>query len=553
MRAGALTPLGLATLRCASAPSAAPAAPGGTSAGATVGPMATGGAASPTIPAAKYGGVLRVGVSDIAQTHLDFQQPGGGSSGAWSYAIAYSGLLKFKHGQDIKPPAWIPTGDVAESWEQADDLTYIFRLRRGVKFQNIAPVNGREVVAEDFVFSFKRQIDMRLSAALLANVVKMEAPDKYTLKLTLDRPNADLLINLSEDACKVIAREAVELKGDLKEGPVIGTGPWILEKYEFGQYDYLVRNPDYFLKGLPYLDRIELIHQATPRNMSAIQAGAIDVHGVALLAPDFEAAMKPAPQLKAHTLLDTRNGHELGFNTARPPFADLRLRQATLKALDFQTAIDTVVLGRGDLTSGVVLPDEAWKLPKDELQRLFRRDVDGARRLLREASMEQGFEADCMFIPVFSSGAFQTYSELFQQQLREVGIRLNLKPLEPAAFGGLAERGEFHMYVDTQRGQASANGDLLGRYHSKGPTNYMKYSDPKMDDLIEKQAALSRDPEGRKNLLQEIQRYVIDRAFKVGITSPLVGMPYAPYVKNWWPAQHSTKAGDHWTDVWVDR
>src|SRR5262245_11834782 len=91
LRVGALMPLGLATLRCASAPNAGPAAPGGTTSGATVGPTAIGGGATPTSPPAKYGGVLRVGVSDIAQTHLDLQQPGGGSSGAWSYAIAYSG------------------------------------------------------------------------------------------------------------------------------------------------------------------------------------------------------------------------------------------------------------------------------------------------------------------------------------------------------------------------------------------------------------------------------------------------------------------------------
>ena len=126
------------------------------------------------------GGVLRVGVSDIAQTHLDLHQPGGGSSGAWSYALAYSGLLKFKHGQDIKPPAWIPTGDIAESWEQADDLTYLFKLRRGVKFQNIAPVNGRELVADDIVYSYNRQIAEKINARQLGGPTSFQAVDKLT-------------------------------------------------------------------------------------------------------------------------------------------------------------------------------------------------------------------------------------------------------------------------------------------------------------------------------------------------------------------------------------
>jgi peptide/nickel transport system substrate-binding protein len=550
LRAGGAAVLALGTVRCAAPPGNGSAAPGG-AAVASAGPVSASVSPVPAAAAPKLGGVLRVGVSS-AETHLDFQAPGG-SSGGWSHAIAYSGLLKFKHGPDVKPPAWIPTGDVAESWEQLDDLTYVFKLRKGVRFNNKRPVNGRELVAEDIIFSFQRQIDLKVNAAPLVNVSKMTAPDHYTLRVSLDRPNADFLVNLADDTNKILAHEVIDENGDLKEGPVIGSGPWILDSNQIGQSANLVKNPDYFVKGLPYLDRFEFIYQATARNIAAVQTDATSICGVALLAPDVDATLKSAPQLKVYSLLDTRNGHEFGFNTARPPSQDVRVRQAVLKSIDLQSILDTVLLGRGELTTGIVLPDESWKLPKDEIQRLFKRDVEGAKALLRDAGMAQGFEAECIFIPVYLSGIFQTEAELMQQQLKEVGITLNLKPLDPAVFTGLTQRGDFQMYVNTQLGQSSANGDLLGRYRSKGPTNYTQFSDPKLDALIDQQAIMSRDPEGRRKVFQDIQRYVVDRAFKIGIAATLVGMPYQPYVKNWWPPQHSAKGSDHWTDIWVDR
>jgi peptide/nickel transport system substrate-binding protein len=501
----------------------------------------------------RYGGTLRASTT-TTNTHLDFQQAGGPGSTAYTINIAYSGLVKFKVGPEIKPPAYVPVADLAQSWDQPDDVTYVFKLRPGVKFHNIAPVNGRELVAEDIVFSFTRQRDLRANAAPLTNILRMEAPDKYTFKLTLERPNADLLLNLADDGTKAIAREQVDQKGDLKEGPVIGTGPWIVENAEPGKFDNLVRNADYFTRGIPYLDRLEILHPPdTTTAIAALRSNAVDLLGPTLLWSDYEPLSKAVPQLKANLILQSTQGHDMGLNVSKPPFQDVRVRQAVLKAVDFQLAIDTVMGGKGELTTGVVLPDESWKLPKEELQRLLKRDVEAAKRLLNEAGMASGFEAECIFVPTFNSGALQTYSELFQQQLREIGVKLNLKPVPATDFTGLATRGDFQMYVDTQRGQSSANADLLGRYHSKGPTNWTRINDPMLDDLIERQSVVSRDPEARKRLLQEIQRYVVDRAFKIGITSPIAASMYWPHVRDYWPSQHPSHAGDYWTYLWLDR
>jgi ABC-type transport system substrate-binding protein len=147
-------------VRC-SAPASTIPAPTADSGAAAIGSPA------PAVERPKYGSTLRVANSG-AVTNLDLQAPGGSPS-PFTYGCAYSQLLKYKHGPDIKPPAYLVTGDLAESWEQPDDLTYIFKLRPGVKWQNIAPVNGRELVAEDVKYSFERILGLKVNASLLGD------------------------------------------------------------------------------------------------------------------------------------------------------------------------------------------------------------------------------------------------------------------------------------------------------------------------------------------------------------------------------------------------
>src|SRR5439155_9184012 len=110
-----------------------------------------------------------------------------GGAGGLGPLICYSLLVNYKWGPDIKPPSYAPVGDLAESWTQPDDLTYLFKLRPGVKWHNIAPVNGRELTAEDIVYSLKRVVEQKTYAGVLSGIAKFEAPDKATVRLTVDK------------------------------------------------------------------------------------------------------------------------------------------------------------------------------------------------------------------------------------------------------------------------------------------------------------------------------------------------------------------------------
>src|SRR5207245_1014099 len=119
---------------------------------------------------------------------------------------------------------------------------YIFKLRPNAKWQNIPPVSGREVVADDIKYSYERQIALKFNAGRLPAIDKIEVVNPTTLKLTSPKPDADFLTTLSFSYNKIVPHETVELKGDLTEGPVIGSGPWILDAWDKNSVVRLKKN-----------------------------------------------------------------------------------------------------------------------------------------------------------------------------------------------------------------------------------------------------------------------------------------------------------------------
>src|ERR1700675_4884398 len=136
------------------------------------------------------------------------------------YSFTHSRLVKHKVGPAVVPGTFAIEGDLAESWSQPDETTYIFKLRRAVRWQPKPPVNGRELTAEDVVYSVERfrTVTGNANAYMLSSVDKIEAPDKYTVKFTLKEPYVwflDMLAN--SHAVAIIAKECVEKFGDLKK------------------------------------------------------------------------------------------------------------------------------------------------------------------------------------------------------------------------------------------------------------------------------------------------------------------------------------------------
>src|SRR5947208_4298144 len=142
--------------------------------------------------------------------------------------FTHSRLVKHKAGPSVAPATFAIEGDLAESWSQPNETTYVFKLRRGVRWHPKPPVNGRELTADDVRYTIERFLTLKgnPSAYMLKAVERVEALDRYTVKLSLKEPFCWLLDVLANPmAVAIVARECVEKFGDLKTPQaVIGTG-----------------------------------------------------------------------------------------------------------------------------------------------------------------------------------------------------------------------------------------------------------------------------------------------------------------------------------------
>jgi peptide/nickel transport system substrate-binding protein len=533
----------------------APSGAGVATAGAATAQPAAGTSPSPTVAVTaqpKLGGVLRFPGTDVA--HFDIHQTS--TSVLHSiYAINLSKLIQFKVGADVVQPGLIPVPDLAESWTQPDDVTYLFKMRSGAKWQNIPPVNGREVVADDVVYSFNRQVALKVNAGLLAGVDRFEAPDKSTVRITLKRPDADFLVSLASGPCRIVAHENVEAKGDLKELPVIGSGPWILDPAEtkIGVGYFLRRNPDYYVKGFPYLDGLRftiLLDAATTQ--AAFRSRALDVYSIVSDQQTLDGIRKAVPDASV-TRIPNLATAELGMKVDSGPTQDVRVRRAVSKAINRQQIIDTIYGGAGWYNPGFALPSADWGLSQDELKRLYQPDPNGARALLKEAGLDR-LEVRAPVTDV-GNGQYVTVAELVKAQLEAGGIFVTLDVMPHQQWVEVVgTRGTYDLYIGTSGSflSTTANGDLFTRYRSNGPRNTMKLADPALDAMIDRQAVLVRDPAGRKKILQDIQRYLIDNPVLLMIGATVTDYLAQPYVKDYYPGVNGN-VGEQYAPIWLDK
>src|SRR5262249_22301736 len=145
-------------------------------------------------------------------------------------------------------------GDLAESWQSsADHRVWTFKLRQGVKWQHVAPLNGRELVAADIKYCYEGYAKEGVQSFTFREIEAIETPDKYTVRIHLKTPNVLFAQNLAEPVAVIFPKEILEEDGDLKKR-MIGTGPYLLKEHTRKVRIVLARNPDYWDKGRPNID-----------------------------------------------------------------------------------------------------------------------------------------------------------------------------------------------------------------------------------------------------------------------------------------------------------
>jgi peptide/nickel transport system substrate-binding protein len=480
-------------------------------------------------------------------------------------SFTHSRLLKHKAGPSVVPGTFPVEGDLAESWTQPNETTYIFKLRRGVRWHNKPPVNGRELTADDVVFSINyfSTVKGNANAYMLKEVDKVEATDKYTVKLTLKQPFVWLLDMLSNPhAVAIVAKEVVEKHGDLKKWEsVIGTGPWMLDSYRPNVGISYVRNPSYFIQGLPYIDRIETsVDEDNASRMAAFLSGKYD------LGWEFPATInrvdwvqikdtlkQKRPKLQTVEFPSPVMSH-ISMRTDQKPFSDVRVRQAMSLAIDRQAIIDSVFEGVGAMNPAVAAALREWSIPMDKLgegAKYFKYDPAEAKRLLAAAGYPNGFPGTMCFA-TYGSTVLVDSMQLVQKDLRAVGIDAKIDQKEYGAYIATCFYGNFpSMTYGPQTGFLEPDNFLFGQYYPEELKNQSHINDPVVADMLVRQRR-TPDVAKRREIIYDIQRHLAKQQYYVQMPSGVYIAVWEGALKNYGPNM-GYDYGGRLMAAWLDR
>jgi peptide/nickel transport system substrate-binding protein len=509
----------------------------------------------------KRGGTLSLRLWD--PPHWDLHAPGGLSYKLHTaLTFTHSRLVKPKAGPNVQPGTFPLEGDLAESWTQPNETTYVFKLRRGVKWHPKPPVNGRELVADDVVYTVNRFLTTKgnANAFMLGSLAKVEAVDKYTVKFTLKEPFAWFLDTLANPmAVAIVAKECVDKFGDLKKAEaVVGTGPWMLDSYRPNQGMTFVRNPHYFVPGLPYIDRVEVtVDEDNASRISSFLAGKYDLGwenpGTINRTDWIQIKDKVKRPVRTAEFPSNVMSH-ISMRTDQKPFSDVRVRQAMSLAIDRQGLIDATLEGVGVVNPPVPAALKEWSIPLDQLgegARWYRYDLAEAKKLLAAAGYPSGFPASICFT-TYGSTVLIDQSQLLLKYLKDVGIEAKLDQKEYGAYISTCFYGNFpSMAYGPQTPFLEPDTFLYGQYYPGQPRNQSHINDPQVADMLVRQRRTA-DPAKRREVIYEIQRYLARQQYYVQMPSGVYIAVWDAALKNYGPNLGYDQGG-RLMAAWLDR
>ncbi len=344
--------------------------------------------------------------------------------------LVFDGLLDYDNGTTIQPR-------IAEALPQvsADGLTYTFKIRKGIKFQN-----GRELTADDVVYTLTRVLDPKTASpgagfflgikgaqefmdGSATSVAGIKAVDPYTAEFTLVTPDVTFMNKMALNFAYIVPKEEVEKAGANFGHQPVGTGPFKLKEWVAGQQLVFERNADYFFEGRPFLDKITIQVGVEPDvALLRLEKGEIQLMGDPPPGADW-ARITGDPAWKDRIEVEqTVNTTYIAINVTQKPFDDVKVRQALNYAID-KGRIVQLLNGRATVANQILPP----LMPGyDAAYTGYEYNPEKAKQLLSEAGYANGFETS---IECISVDPQPKLCESFQQDLAKVGIKLTINTL----------------------------------------------------------------------------------------------------------------------------
>jgi len=446
----------------------------------------------------------------------------------------FDGLVAFDVHLNVVPA-------LAQSWSASrDGLVWTFHLRKGVQFHN-----GREMSAEDIVYSLSRLLDpavrsrnsplldkVKGAAEFQAGTTKVlegiKAIDRYTVEVSLSEPFVPFISILGMAHTSIVPRDEVERLGpDFGTAPV-GTGPFRLVRWVRGHEILLETNRHYF-GGRPALERVRFVifpGAATSDMLKAFEQGeleesllTLDRRNEFLEAARYKVIRKPTLSLGI-----------LGFNLQRPPFQKREVRQAFNYAIDKIRLIQEVYGGRYAVARGILPPGMPGYNPE---VRGYDYDPARGQTLLAEAGHPGGNNLTPVTLSNTSKSAVvHKESQFIQHYLAVLGVQVDLQEFgDWPTFAGALEQGDLQLFRHVWHADyPDPDNFLYPLFHSAGQRNRYRYHNPSVDKLLD-DARRETDDLRRIDLYRQAEQLILNDAPAVMLRHYTYEIVFQPYVE----------------------
>lgn len=496
-------------------------------------------AATPVPPTAapKVGGKV-VTAQAIEPTTMDIQVGAAGAGGTNLVRMINATLVSV----DPNTGKYVPY--LAESWEVSPDgITYTFKLKKGVKFHN-----GEPLLAKDWVYTVQRAQDPAVKAvrAILSydQVAKVEAVDDYTVRFTLKQPYALFLFWLSHQSgvSAPVSKVAIDKWGANYGRHPVGVGPYIFQEWQAGKKIVMVRNPDFnwgpawAAPGTPSIETLEfaLIPEEATR-VAGMEAGELQI---AQLPGRLKSRFEDKSRYALIENLASGTSASFVFDLTKPPFSDLKVRQALSYAVEKEALVKLVAPGAAKPQSGPLSPiDIGYWSGVEEIA--YKPDVAKAKSLLKEAGwndtngdgiLEKDGKPLAFAIKISSANSGHVRSsEILKEQFKSIGLDVSIKQLEAATFAQEVTRdGNFEAAIASgSLGEADL---MVLMFTPDGGYKYAQPNDPTLLGLL-RDSRSTLDPAKRQEILNQAQKLIVQNAYSIPLYNETQMIVYSPKIK----------------------
>jgi peptide/nickel transport system substrate-binding protein len=450
--------------------------------------------------------------------------------------------------------------DLAESWTWSEDSKELsFKLRQGVKWHDGKPFTARDVKCTwdliTGVASEKLRVNPRKS--WYRNLDAVLVAGDYDVTFRLKRPQSSFIALLASGwspvyPCHVSAK-------DMRLHP-IGTGPFKFVEFKPNESIKVVRNPDYWKPGRPYLDAIE--HTLMPNPATAIlafAAGKFDRYAQGIMSVPLMKQLKEQEPTAECTTVPWNVPRQLLVNRTKPPFDNPELRRAIVLTLDRRAFIDILGDGQGTIGGAMMPPPEgSWGMPPEMLQTLpgYGPDVAKNRSEAREIMRKLGYGPDkrlAVTVTTRNAPAYRDPAVLLIDQLKEIYIDGTLNGIDTAQWYPTVMRRDYTIGLTvSENGLDDPDQQFYENFACGAERNYTGYCSDEVDKLIDRQSS-EPDTAKRKQIVWEIERKLAEDAARPAIFYPVSAACWQPYFKGHTMMVNGNYNGWRFEDAWLDR